>query len=777
MSAVTAAPPARGVRLGAAPGDLVDGAFLLALVGLGLLGFHAVYGGTAFLAVGLTGTVLGVAVSLLAARLRQPLVAEGLVAVLLFFLLGGALAARSSALGGVLPTGSTLRALASTGVHGWKELLTTAAPVGASADLLVLPYLIGLAAGVVGCSLATRTRVPAAPVAVPAAVLGLGILFGGRTPVSLLAQGTVFSVVAVGWVAVRHERRRDVTRSASVRRNRTAAAIGLLVAAALLGQVVAGALPGHQRVVLDRYVVPPVDPSTLSSPLVAFRSFTPGAPHSLSSADLFTVHGVSAGSLVRLATMDAYDGSTFGFAAPPAHATGATAIDAFRSVGARIATDAQGVAVHATVTVAKLGGVFVPSIGAVTGLSLDGASSDHSPLRVDQVTGTVLDVAGVHAGQVVHLDAVVPPAPTPSQLASASPAGDQVTATIPHELQATASTWTAQATGAWARVTAIAAHLKTDGRYSNGTETPPLALPGHSTGRLVSFISGGGDVGKQIVGDDEQFAATMALMCDAVGVPARVVLGAVVPAGGVVTGADVHAWVEVALSPLGWVSVAPKLFIPTTAPSREPPQPQPQASATPVVSPPVVSTVIPPDDTALPSSAPSNGRNAAKHANTAHRHGVAAHLPAWVGTVARDVSAPIGLLVALGLLVVAAKGLRRRRRQRSGPVLARVAGAWRELLDAAADLGHRAEPAGTRTETARTLAGLGAGTALRVATAADSAVFGPGEPDPAHVTGLWELVDAARRELVAGLPVRRRLRAAVNPVTLLRAPRAAGGRR
>jgi hypothetical protein len=75
---------------------------------------------------------------------------------------------------------------------------------------------------------------------------------------------------------------------------------------------------------------------------------------------------------------------------------------------------------------------------------------------------------------------------------------------------------------------------------------PVLSTPGHGLGRLATFLEGGVIwIGTDIVGDDEQYAATMALMADSIGVPGRVVLGAQVPAGGVVTGADVHAWVEV----------------------------------------------------------------------------------------------------------------------------------------------------------------------------------------------------------------------------------------
>jgi len=44
-------------------------------------------------------------------------------------------------------------------------------------------------------------------------------------------------------------------------------------------------------------------------------------------------------------------------------------------------------------------------------------------------------------------------------------------------------------------------------------------------------------------------------------VPARVVLGALVPAGGVVTGADVHAWVEIRVGDGSWRTLPTSAFM------------------------------------------------------------------------------------------------------------------------------------------------------------------------------------------------------------------------
>ena len=99
-----------------------------------------------------------------------------------------------------------------------------------------------------------------------------------------------------------------------------------------------------------------------------------------------------------------------------------------------------------------------------------------------------------------------------------------------------------------------------------------------------------------------------------------------------------------------------------------------------------------------------------------------------------------------------------------------MAGAWRELVDLGRDLGISAAAAGAAVPTRREFAAYaeehGLPEARAVAVAADAAVFGPADPDDAAVGGVWQLVAAARRAAAAGLPLRRRLWVAVNPVSL-----------
>ena len=96
------------------------------------------------------------------------------------------------------------------------------------------------------------------------------------------------------------------------------------------------------------------------------------------------------------------------------------------------------------------------------------------------------------------------------------------------------------------------------------------------------MVSGNG----QLVGDQEQYAALMALMVRSVGLPARVVVGFVPPAATTdpasgasddrldIHGSDISAWVEVPFEKYGWVA-----FDPTPAPVKNPPDTADRSSA------------------------------------------------------------------------------------------------------------------------------------------------------------------------------------------------------
>jgi transglutaminase-like putative cysteine protease len=734
--------------------DLVDGGFTLVLIGLGLVGFQVLFGGYAFMLVGLIGAVLGGGIAEVTARKGLPVVVTVLGVVALFLLVGGVLSARSTAIGGVLPSASTLSTLLHAGVYGWKELLTTAPPVSNTASLLSIPYLIGLVGGVVGQSFACRTRSAVLPSSGPVLVLTLGILFGSRSPASLLLQGTIFGGLVLVWVFVRYHRYRPLVVGGSFSRRRFVWCVGMVGAAVLLAGAIGPHLPGagsRTRLVLSRYVVPPSEISAQPSPLSGFRQYVPaGSQH---RAVLFTVTGISPGGKIRIAAMDSYDGVVWGFGT--SGPTGAAPGDSFQSFGSVIAPTASGTPVRASVTVGQLGSVWLPEIGSLTGVHFLGpGSADLSAgFRYDEATTTAADAVGLRPGEQYEFTTIVPPAPSADQLKAAA-AGSAVvpTAEVPSVLQRDANDWAGDASSPWGKVENVATYLKLHGKFSNGDETPvPLSQPGHDALRLETLVDGGGQVGTQIVGDDEQYAAALALMSNSLGVPARVVLGADVGQGGVVTGADVHAWVEVNLDGIGWVPVYPSDFLPTAPPQQNAAVQQQQQSVQVQVQPPINSSIHAPVD-ALGAGASSLGTSSP---NTSSGF----ELPGWLTAVLWWLGIPVAVATLLCAGIIGVKRRRRNRRRRAQRATTQIAGAWDELVDLERDLGMTVPAGTTRREQAPHLQ-LDDATAL--AGQADQAVFGPGDPTHSQVEEFWSAIDRAKERMLAGLNRHQRWRAAVS---------------
>jgi hypothetical protein len=305
------------------------------------------------------------------------------------------------------------------------------------------------------------------------------------------------------------------------------------------------------------------------------------------------------------------------------------------------------------------------------------------------------------------------------------------------------------------RVLALATYLRENGRYSNGGGAQSVITAGHGTGRLTSFLEG-----KQIIGDDEQYGAAMALLANAVGVPARVSLDGTVEANGTVYGRDVRADVELDTAEYGWVTLPASQFTGTKSP---------QLQEQKVTPPPQPVKVVPPrrSDSA-PVPAANSSSAVSRTAPPPSTPGSA--IPPIVFILLKYAGTPLLAVVAAGVGLFMLKTVRRRGGRTAGPPSARVAGAWRELVDLGRDLGISAgeasAPAATRREFAAYAEEHGLGDARAVAVAADAAVFGPADPDDAAVSRVWQLVAAARKAATSGLPLRRRLWVAVSPVSL-----------
>jgi hypothetical protein len=764
---------------GIAPGrdELIDAGALVVLTMIGIAGFRPAYGGHGYLAAGAAGVLLGLLLSHAGQRARLPLLAVVAASILAFLALGGVISRTGTV---SLPT---LQAITSTAVSGWQQLLTTARPVGRTAGLLVLPYLLGMFSGIAGHALARRTAIVLLPAAAPAVVVALSILFGGSQPADAALQGAGFAAVALAWAAVRQER--GTGRQATIGRQRPWQRIGAgaaVLAVAGTGATVLGPhLPGagaHQRVVLA--TVPPFNIDAYPSPLAGYRDYTTVSPPVISvfSKKLLSTT-LPPKTRVRIAAMDTYDGLAWDVA----NASAAGAFGGFQRVGALLPGAPAGLAHTATITTtANYTLPWLPDLAGTTGFSFGAASSQATAeLRYNVATATGIIPGQVPAGLRYTVRYVPVPAPALSTLGNAGPSGPPDLCTqyesgciqVPSAVQEFANQHAAGVSAPIGKVLTLAAYLLDHGRYSDGTGAQSSILPGHGTGRLTAFLEA-----TPITGDDEQYAATMALLANWVGVPARVSLDALVEANGSVYGRDVHADVELDTSQYGWVTLPYTAFTPTKSPIIK--QQTENAPPEPV-------KVVPPRRSQSAPVAAANSSGAVDRTASASvtRQGFA--IPAIVLAVARDAGIPVLVLAALAASLAGAKALRRRRRRALGPPAARVAGAWRELMDLGRDLGiERAASvmpalaaggggAMTRREFAVYAEPRGLPAAAAVAVAADAATFGPADPDGVAAARVWELVEMSRRDARAPLPRWRRAWVTVNPASLW-ASRAVTGR-
>ncbi|MBR7742625.1 transglutaminase domain-containing protein [Phycicoccus sp. BSK3Z-2] len=763
---------------------LVDIGFAAALVSIALVGMRTGFLGAEWVVAAWAGLVLGLLVGHVAATLRWAALTGFLVLAGVYFLLGGPLAVRDSLVAGVLPTPQTVADLAVWGVEGWKRWLTLLPPVDARGPVLALPWLAGLLGGALTLGLARRwTSVPLTAVT-PVALLAASIAFGTTRPAALLVQGVGFAAVLVGWLVVRSHRLRAPLQNGAGRRARllTGAALagGALLAGGLATPVLPGAGDPAARDVVRTRLVPPLEVSQFASPLPGYRQYTEPNEADLYEEEVLRVAGLPEGAMVRFATLDRYDGLVWGAADRSADGV------PFQQVGSRIAESGPGTPVEVQVSVPDGGysGTWLPTVGEPTRIEFDGPRADDlaDALWLNTATDTAVVPAGLLGGETYRMSAMLPPAPAeelPEDLAVAGGASLDVDTDF---LDARIDAWTARAEGgAWGRLRAVAAAMRTEGTYTDGGtagSVESVYLPGHAVSRLTRFVGS-----TKLAGNDEQYAATLALVGQRLGIPTRVVMGAEPQADGVVRGKDVHAWVEVQQDDGSWFPVGWETFVPSRdkAPSEQQLRTEEQQ---------VGAQVPPPAGVSPPSvlQGPDQAQNATDVERRERNPLDPTQWALWLQLLAGVV---LLLLLAAAYVAVVRwlKARRRRRHASTGPVPARAAWVWRDLVAEARAVGVDVPRGVTRREQAdhldaavalagrpRTPDGEAArGVALpdgvvpsaQVAAGVDAVVFGPGDGDPTRTTTLFDDAERARRTLRSGTGRWARLRSDADPRPLL----------
>ena len=698
-------------------------------------------------------------------------------------LVGPVVVARHQLAFGPVPNRAGMATVLEGLIGGWREMLTVATPIGVSGGLLVPPLVIGAAATVLAGLVATTNR-PHLALAFPGAALVACALFGdsGAAPVAaaLICGAAVAAAVAwSAWVELRAVRVRAAARwgppavaSDAGRRalalRRMAVGACVLVIASVVGAVTAAAVDAP-RVALRNVVEVPVDPEAFASPLSDFRRYS----KDLADEVLLTVTGLPAGTRLRLAAVDAYDGQQF--------VTSSNA-GPFIRIGQQRTVAATGTSVTLAVQVDGYRGPFLPVPGEVADLQFDGPRADAlaDDLRYSGPAATGLVPGGFTTGDSYTVTGVSAAGVLPADLAELRPSAMPFPATVvlPDALRSAASRYVTGAKSPAEQVEAIRAGLAADGVFSHGRAGESRSASGHGLDRMGLMLSG-----SAMVGDQEQYTALMALMVRSIGLPARVVVGfaptnpgsvsgagagtSAAPTGAIdVRGSDITAWVEVPFDGVGWVA-----FDPSPSPDEKRPPAEPPAAterrAVAVDVPPALpqadagavnaeSAAQNPEDTPSNDSAPITDRSGLEGA-------------LWV---LAGLGAVLAVLALPAVIILAVKGARRRRRRRAPTTHAQIAGGWQQLVDSAVDAGYRPAPWHTRTETAADVENVLGLPVAGLVPEADAADFAGGTPDPRQAAGYWLRVDERTAVLLGGFGRWRRWRARLSLASMRRRPRA-----
>jgi hypothetical protein len=732
--------------------------FALVATGGASCAFWGIYLSSAFVVMAAVSIVAGCIIAFAGALFRFSSLTIGVTGAVVFLLLGVPLAVPGKAIAGVLPSLDGLISLLTGTALGWKQLVTISLPVGDYEALLVPAYLLILITAIVTTSIALRAPVPEWAVLGPLVLMTAGIVLGPGTAATTPVAVAVVLAASVCWLVwLRRGRRTAMIRrlaadsglppaasrtNVPVRSVLTGAAV--LVVAGLAGGAAAVFVPAPAgRDVARTHLTRPFDPRAYPSPLSAFRSYL---TEPTDGRAMLSVTGLRAGTFLRVATLDSYDGVVYAVAA------GGEGSGSFERVPAPI--DAGGgQSLHFDVTVDGYRGVWVPDAGMLGSVSFEGARVDElsGSFYYNHATGTAAVVDGLRRGDRYTVTARSLPERTAAELVDATPGSAKLPAVrvVPDSLEQTLRDWSGDADSAGAKLSAALTALAENGYISHGVGADePASRSGHGADRITELLTS-----HPMVGDQEQYAVTAALMARQLGFPARVVFGFEVPETGdgdhaTITGADVTAWVQIQTAGDGWVNVDPNPEV-RPIPAKQPDEPEhvsrPQTNVQPPVEP------QQPDDSDAPRSHVDDDRQATQ--------------PAWltilltVAQIAGWTLLAAAVLLAPFLVVIAAKWRRRRLRSRRGSPAGRIVGGWSEFADAAVDHGVTSAPSATRSEFA---ASVGGGRSLVLATIADRAVFSPGTPTDHDADQVWRAVAELRRSLGSGKTRWQRLRAAVS---------------
>lgn len=718
----------------------VDVGIIVILSVIGVIGFSSAFEDVGWLIAGLGGLAVGVAAAIASHFLRIGAIPTFLLAVLAFYLFGSAASVPELAILGFIPTIDSVVNLSVGTVYAWADVLTLRPPVELPDYVTAAPYFATWAVGLVSTVLAVRWLPTRRRTAWRSAMLLIGpflvylagVLLGTDEPVLAAIRGITFAALVLLWLGWRRTTGGGASQSAdrSLLRRKIVGSTVVVAAGVTIGIVVGTAIAPvpSDRFVLREVVTPPFEPLEYPSPFTAYRKYT----KLLEQTDLFTVEGLNPGDRIRLATLDTYDGISWGVAGSQLASDGS---GSFSLVGSTIPeppllTPEAGNS-ELTITIDAYADVWIPSIGYATSIGFDGdaARAQAATLRYNPATGTAVLTRGLTEGDEYTVTAETQRAYDDADLEGVGTAQFALppVTNIPDIVSAKAEELAGAATSPIGQLRAIESALQTTGYLSHGAADDTVASrAGQGADRIVELFTR-----SQLIGDEEQYATAFALMARSLDFPARVVMGFApeVREGQdavVVTGKDVTAWVEVAFDGVGWVPFYPtpdETDIPQDQNPKPQSEPQPQVRQPP-------RTQADENDLVAGVEIDDSGEDPDP----------LFEIPLWAAIVALSLLIPAAIVFVPILIVAAIKSRRARRRRGEARLDRAAAGAWEELVDRYTELGIAVPRNTTRQYTAADLQGrLPAGAAPPAALAAviDRAVFSGEQVDRSTTDAVW----------------------------------------
>lgn len=327
-------------------------------------------------------------------------------------------------------------------------------------------------------------------------------------------------------------------------------------------------MPLGARLTLRNWYTPPIDVYGRSSPLSGMRRLLKQHSNDV----VLSVTGLPAGTPIRLAVMDYFDGNVWSFADD-----GASAYQPIETYTGSSDSENQ---FTATFTIGNgLDDIWLPLAGKTHSIT---TSTDTKEINLlyDTETDTALFVRGTFPGMSYTVSGTLPRVPDATAISDcASAVATQPKArNVPDSVNQLATVFAGSRSSAGQTALSLEESLSSLGWFSHGIGDDYPSLAGHGSYRIDLLLTG--DV---MVGDSEQYASAMALMAREFGLPSRVVLGFTPDGSNTAgtrmefTGDDIRAWVEIKLQHYGWVAFDPtpsESRIPDDTIDASPPDPQ-----------------------------------------------------------------------------------------------------------------------------------------------------------------------------------------------------------